>query len=141
MSTIQALESHMSKRNAFPVTRKQHRNETAEDYTELILDLIDQYGEARVGTIASAMGVSHVTALRTLERLQRDGYIITGPRKPVHLTPDGEKLARFARERHEVVLEVLCKVGVPRKYAIQDVEGIEHHVSRETLRAFKRFLR
>lgn len=130
----------MSYKNAFPITRKQHRTETAEDYTELILDLIEEHGEARVGKIAAAMGVSHVTALRTLERLQRDGYIETRPRQPVFLTATGDKLARYARERHAIVLDLLCAIGVPRKYAIQDVEGIEHHVSKETLRAIKRFL-
>jgi DtxR family manganese transport transcriptional regulator len=131
----------MSYRNAFPVTREQHLSETAEDYTELIADLIEELGEARVGKIASRLGISHVTALRTIERLQRDGFVITEPRKPVFLTGKGKKLAAFAKEKHEVVFELLCAIGVPKKTASQDVEGIEHHVSKETLKAMKRFLR
>jgi DtxR family transcriptional regulator, manganese transport regulator len=130
----------MTYKNAFPVTRKQHRSETAEDYTELIADLIDEFGEARVGKIAQAMGVSHVTALRTIERLQRDGFVTTSPRQPVLLTKKGEKLAAFSRERHLVVYNLLCSIGVPQKIAAQDVEGIEHHVSLETLKAMKHYL-
>ena len=130
----------MTYKNAFRVTRKQHLSETAEDYTELIADLIEEHGEARVGKIASALGVSHVTALRTVERLQRDGYVITSPRRPVELTRKGSNLARFSRERHQVVYDLLRAIGVPDKVAAQDVEGIEHHVSKDTLRAMKKFL-
>ena len=49
----------------FEAVRKSHTLEAAEDYTELIYDLIQSKGEARVGEIAENLGISHVTALRT----------------------------------------------------------------------------
>ena len=52
----------------------------------------------------------------------------------------GRKLARLAKQRHEIVLQFLIALGVTEKTAIVDAEGIEHHVSDDTLRAMKRFV-
>ncbi|MBN8638294.1 MAG: transcriptional regulator MntR, partial [Anaerolineae bacterium] len=43
--------------------------------------------------------------------------------------------------RHRVVTDLLEALGVPAAIARADAEGIEHHVSAETLAAFERFLR
>lgn len=56
------------------------------------------------------------------------------------LTSAGQRLARESRERHDVVVRFLVAVGVPPAVAEYDAEGIEHHVSRETLRAFREYL-
>ena len=71
------LHVNMARKKKFPgragpfkATRRHHTNEAAEDYTELVADLINSQGEARTCEIARAMGVSHVTALRTIRRLQ-----------------------------------------------------------------------
>ena len=39
-----------------------------------------------------------------------------------------------------MVVDLLMAVGVPEAAAEADAEGIEHHVSDETMRAFARFL-
>jgi len=124
----------------FEAARKSHSLETAEDYTELIYDLSQSEGEARVGTIAEHLGVSHVTALRTVDRLQDQGFVTTEKRKPVTLTAKGRKLALAAKERHETLLEFLLKLGVPRKVAETDVEGMEHHVSDITMKRIEAWL-
>jgi DtxR family manganese transport transcriptional regulator len=49
-------------------------------------------------------------------------------------------MAVEARHRHQVVVAVLKKMGVSEKAAEADAEGLEHHVSKETLKAFERFL-
>lgn len=124
----------------FNVTRSQHLKETAEDYTELIADLITQKGEAKTCDIARCMNISHVTALRSIKRLQRDGYVETAPHKPVMLTRKGKRLASFSKKKHVIVLEFLIKLGVPQDVATIDTEGIEHHISPETLRIFENYL-
>lgn len=124
----------------FAATRSHHLLETAEDYTELIADLILEKGEARVCDLAQQLGVSHVTAVRTLQRLQRDGYVETTPHKPVFLTPKGKRLATFAKKRHDILLKFLIKIGVPEEVATIDAEGIEHHVSKETLKILQTYL-
>lgn len=132
----------MKKRaDAFKKTRTHHLLEAAEDYTELVAELIEKNGEARIRDIAHQLGISHVTALRTVGRLVRDGFLKTAPRAPITLTPKGAKIAKESKERHEILLDFLIKIGVPRETALIDVEGIEHHISPVTLRAVQRFLR
>ncbi len=124
----------------FIATRKHHNRETAEDYTEMIADLIKQNGEARTCELARKLGVSHVTAVKTLKRLQRDGYVMTAPHKPIELTEKGQELASFSKWRHQTLMKFLVAIGVPEKVAMIDVEGMEHHVSPETLEAFQKHL-
>jgi len=126
--------------NAFHATRASHLLESAEDYTELVADLIHEKGEARTVEIARQLGISHVTALRTIKRLQREGYLITYPHKPVELTEKGAKLATFCKKRHQVILDFLIAIGVPKRFAEIDAEGVEHHISKHTLQAMKKHL-
>lgn len=121
-------------------TREQHATETAQDYVEAISDLVNQTGEARVVDLAARLGVSHATVIQTVKRLQRDGLATSEPYRAIFLTDTGKEMAREAKHRHEVTLAVLKKLGVADAAAEADAEGMEHHVGRETLRAFERFL-
>ncbi len=125
----------------FRETRKHHHIETAEDYTELISELIKSEGEARIGTVASCLGISHVTALRTIKRLKRDGYVDTAPHRPIILTEKGRALARLSKERHALVVQFFKAIGVPDTVAEIDAEGAEHHISDQTLACIRNFLR
>lgn len=115
--------------------------EAAEDYLETIARLIDMHGEARTVDLARQLGISHVTVIRTLSRLKAEGLISTQPYRAIFPTARGLVLAKRARERHETVLQLLKAIGVPPRVAEIDAEGIEHHLSPETLAAFKRFLK
>jgi DtxR family manganese transport transcriptional regulator len=79
--------------------------------------------------------------VRTVQRLQRDGLVTTQPYRAIFLTAAGQKLARESRLRHEIVVAFLKSLGVPDAVAQSDAEGIEHHVSKETLAAFQRHLK
>jgi DtxR family manganese transport transcriptional regulator len=115
--------------------------ETAQDYVEAIADLSVSLGEARVVDLARRLGVTHVTVNRTLARLQSSGYVNTKPYRAIFLTDAGRKLAAECKQRHETVAAFLRSLGVPEKMAELDAEGIEHHVSPETLAAFEQFLK
>jgi len=121
-------------------TREQHASETAQDYAEVIAELIEKCGEARATDVAREMGVSHVTVIRTVERLQRQGLVTTQPYRSIFLTDDGRKMAQQSRTRHQVVVDFLEALGVSAETAQGDAEGIEHHTSAETLAAMKVFL-
>lgn len=121
-------------------TRQQHAQERAEDYVEAIADLIAGSGEARATDLAKSLGVTHVTVIRTVQRLQREGLVTTQPYRSIFLTAAGRRLAAKAKARHEKVVAFLEALGVPGATARVDAEGIEHHVSPETLAAFERFL-
>ncbi len=120
--------------------REAHSAEVAEDYVEAIADLIAERGVARVVDLKRRFGVSHVTVIRTIERLDRAGLATTEPYKPIELTSSGRRMARRAKKRHEIVLRFLRALGVDDKTARADAEGIEHHASAKTLRAFRAFL-
>ena len=122
-------------------TRREHASEIAEDYVEAIADLAATQGEARVVDLARRLGVTHVTVNRTLARLQRDGYVSTQPYRAIFLTPAGLKLAAACQQRHTTVVSFLRSLGISEKTAELDAEGIEHHVSPETLTAFQRQLK
>lgn len=122
-------------------TRREHANEIAEDYVEAIADLIAETGEARVVDLAKRLGVTHVTVNRTIVRLQKAGFVTAQPYRAIFLTDRGRNLAATCKSRHETVVAFLRSVGVSERVAEMDAEGIEHHVSPETLAAFERLLK
>jgi DtxR family transcriptional regulator, manganese transport regulator len=122
---------------SFDRIRQAHQTEMAEDYVELISDLIAVNGEARAVDLAERFGVSHATVNKTLARLQRDGLVITRPYRSIFLTDEGEAMAVESRRRHGIVLQFLRAIGVSASTAESDAEGMEHHVSDETLAVFE----
>jgi DtxR family manganese transport transcriptional regulator len=124
----------------FRRTRNDHASETAEDYVEAIANIIKDRGVCRGADLARMFGVSHVTITKTVSRLKQGGLVETSPYAPLRLTRKGEKLAWASRTRHELVLQFLIALGVSHSTAEADSEGIEHHVSEETLRAFRKFI-
>ena len=119
-------------------TRREHANEIAEDYVEAIADLVAEVGEARVVDLAKRLGVTHVTVNRTVARLQNAGLVTSEPYRAIFLTEKGRTLATACKSRHETVVAFLRSLGISERIAEMDAEGIEHHVSPETLAAFKR---
>lgn len=88
--------------------------------------------------LASRMGVSQPTVSKALARLQRDGYVTSEPYRSIFLTEKGKALAETSRTRHDLVYRFLLSIGVSSDVAKRDAEGIEHHVSEETLRIFEK---
>ena len=87
--------------------------------------------------LAKRLGVTHVSVNRTVIRLQKAGYVTSQPYRAIFLTDAGRQLAAACKRRHQIVVEFLCSLGIPRRVAEKDAEGIEHHVSPRTLAAFK----
>ncbi|MEZ5818995.1 MAG: manganese-binding transcriptional regulator MntR [Hyphomicrobiaceae bacterium] len=124
----------------FRKVREAHQSELAEDYVELIGDLINETGEARLVDLAERLGVSSATVNNAIQRLQRDGLVTSKPYRAIFLTERGQEMAVQARERHRLVVELLMALGVDAATAEVDAEGIEHHVSEATLTAFREFV-
>ena len=134
------LPTELTHARRFGKARSARSTAVLEDYVELIADLLATAGEARPTDIARRLGVSHPTAINTIARLKREALATARPYRGVFLTEKGEALARRVRTRHRLVVDVLIALGVPTEAAEADAEGIEHHVSEATLRAFARFL-
>lgn len=118
--------------------RKAHETELVEDYVELIADLIDAKGEARAVEIARRMDVRQATVAKMVRRLRDNGLVSSEPYRAIFLTDEGRRMAETSRARHAIVLEFLRWLGVSEDTALQDAEGVEHHVSDETLEAMRR---
>lgn len=121
-------------------TRRDHATETAEDYVEAIARLLADRGVCRVVDLARCFDVSHVTVTKIVARLKENDLVVSEPYKSLELTEAGELLAAEARERHEIVYQFLLAHGISRAVAATDSEGIEHHVSPETLRAMRLYV-
>ncbi|EEQ6589881.1 manganese-binding transcriptional regulator MntR [Escherichia coli] len=130
------VEEHVE---GFRQVREAHRRELIDDYVELISDLIREVGEARQVDMAARLGVSQPTVAKMLKRLATMGLIEMIPWRGVFLTAEGETLAQESRERHQIVENFLLVLGVSPEIARRDAEGMEHHVSEETLDAFRLF--
>ena len=127
--------------SAFKRTRDDPASEPAADYVEAVAEFLQSSGECRISMLAQKFGVSHVTASRIVRRLDREGLLDAPPRKPIQLSPKGVARAERSRARHELVFSFLRALGVSKKTAEIDAEGIEHHVSKETLLKMKEFMR
>ncbi|TNF12227.1 MAG: manganese-binding transcriptional regulator MntR [Rhodobacteraceae bacterium] len=133
-------ETDPSQIKGFNRARERASRALLEDYVEMIADLAAEFGEARITEIAARLGVAHPTATKAVARLKREGLAVSRPYRGVFLTETGEALAEQVRARHRTVVALLRAVGVPEDLAELDAEGIEHHVSTRTLKAFEAFL-
>lgn len=133
-------KKHSARAIYFKKARRQRFCEVAEDYTEMIADLLAAYGKVRICDLAEEMGVSHVNVIKTIKKLIRDGYLIDNIHPLIDLTPKGKAMAYYSKKKHLILSNFLLKLGVPEHIAAGDVEGIEHHISPETLSALETHL-
>tara|TARA_B110000438_G_C15814430_1_gene651290 strand:+ start:1701 stop:2096 length:396 start_codon:yes stop_codon:yes gene_type:complete len=126
---------------SFKKVRKAHQDENTEDYLELIADLLNQNGEARIVDIAEKLDIAQATANKTIKRLHSQGFIKKEPYRSIFLTLKGQEIASNSKKRHKIVYNFLINLGVDINIAEADSEGIEHHVSKQTLIKMDKFNR
>ena len=124
---------------SFKKVRDAHKTENTEDYLEIIADLLNTSGEARIVDVANKLDVTQATANKTIQRLQNQGYIKKEPYRSIFLTLKGQEVASISKKRHIVVLTFLKNLGLGASAAEADAEGIEHHVSDKTLKKMDQF--
>jgi len=124
---------------SFKKVRDAHRTENTEDYLEIIADLLNTNGEARIVDIANRLDIAQATANKTIQRLQNQGYVKKEPYRSIFLTLKGQEIASISKKRHIIVLTFLKNLGLDMKTAEADAEGIEHHVSDKTLKKMEQF--
>ena len=124
---------------SFTKVRKAHKSENTEDYLELISDLLNKNGEARIVDVAKELNVAQATANKTIKSLTSQGYLKKEPYRSIFLTMKGYKVATKSKKRHNTVYKFLLNLGLDPKTAAGDAEGIEHHVSEKTLKKMERY--
>ena len=100
-----------------------------EDHIEQIYILIEQKGYARVSDIAEALSVLPSSVTKMVQKLDKDGFLIYEKYRGLTLTTKGMKLGKKLVKRHELLEEFLRLIGVEEENIYADVEGIEHHLS------------
>ncbi|MEK4029034.1 transcriptional regulator MntR [Pseudobacillus sp. FSL P4-0506] len=100
-----------------------------EDYIEQIFILIDKKGYARVSDIAEALSVHPSSVTKMVQKLDKDEYLVYERYRGLVLTAKGKKIGKRLVERHDLLEEFLRIIGVKEEHIYEDVEGIEHHLS------------
>lgn len=100
-----------------------------EDHIEIIYTLIEQKGYARVSDIAEALSVLPSSVTKMVQKLDKDGYLVYERYRGLVLTPKGQKLGKRLVKRHDLLEQFLRLIGVDEERIYGDVEGIEHHLS------------
>lgn len=100
-----------------------------EDYIEQIYMLIESKGYARVSDIAEALEVHPSSVTKMVQKLDKDDYLNYEKYRGLVLTPQGKKVGKRLVYRHELLEQFLTIIGVDKDNIYQDVEGIEHHLS------------
>ena len=124
---------------SFKKVRDAHKTENTEDYLEIIAELLNSKGEARIVDIANELDIAQATANKTIQRMQNQGFVKKEPYRSIFLTLKGQELASISKKRHIIVLTFLKKLGIDPRTAEADAEGIEHHVSDKTLKKMEQF--
>ena len=65
-------------------------------------------------------------------KLAKGGYLVHQRYRGMKLTEAGTRVARSVVRRHQTIEVLLSMLGVPKKVAYEDAEGIEHHVQLAT---------
>lgn len=100
-----------------------------EDYIELIYNLIDTKGYARVSDMAEQLTVHPSSVTKMVQKLDKDDYLNYEKYRGFVLTEKGKKIGERLVFRHELLEDFLEIIGVEKDNIYHDVEGIEHHLS------------
>lgn len=111
--------------------------ESGENYLETILILKNRLGQVRSIDIVREMDFSKPTVSVAMKRFRENGYITVDGEGFITLTDKGMEIAERIYERHQVIAEILMKLGVPEKTAYEDSCRIEHDLSDETFARIK----
>ncbi|WP_405115038.1 transcriptional regulator MntR [Paenibacillus sp. FSL K6-1217] len=104
-----------------------------EDYLERIYKLIDEKGYARVSDIAEGLEVHPSSVTKMIQKLDKDEYLIYEKYRGLVLTSKGKKVGKRLVDRHQLLEEFLGIIGVQQEHIYKDVEGIEHHLSWDSI--------
>ena len=104
-----------------------------EDYLERIYKLIDEKGYARVSDIAEGLEVHPSSVTKMIQKLDKDNYLIYEKYRGLILTNKGKKMGKRLVDRHHLLEDFLTIIGVQHENIYTDVEGIEHHLSWDSI--------
>jgi Mn-dependent DtxR family transcriptional regulator len=106
---------------------------TMEDYLECIYKLMEQKGYARASDIAEVLQVHPSSVTKMIQKLDKDKYLIYEKYRGLVLTANGKRIGKRLLMRHQLLEQLLNMIGVREENIYKDVEGIEHHLSWDSI--------
>lgn len=100
-----------------------------EDYIEQIYNLIHTKGYARVTDIAEQLSVHPSSVTKMVQKLDKDEFVLYEKYRGFILTDKGKEVGERLVIRHDLLEDFLEVIGVEPENIYDDVEGIEHHLS------------
>ena len=108
-------------------------SQSAEDYLERIHELIESKGNAHVADIAQSLNVGQPSVTSMVQKLADEGYLRYEKYRSLTLTDAGRAVAERIRDRHVVLASFFTLFDLDDDTQARDIEGIEHHLSSDTL--------
>ncbi len=108
-------------------------SQSAEDYLERIHELIESKGTAHVADIAQSLNVGQPSVTSMVQKLADEGYLRYEKYRSLTLTDAGRAVAERIRDRHTVLASFFTLFDLDDETQARDIEGIEHHLSADTL--------
>ena len=108
-------------------------SQSAEDYLERIHELIESKGAAHVADIAQSLGVGQPSVTSMVQKLADEGYLHYERYRALTLTEAGRSVAERIHDRHNVLADFFTLFDLGDETQARDIEGIEHHLSVDTL--------
>ncbi len=109
-------------------------SQSAEDYLERIHELLESKGTAHVADIAQSLGVGQPSVTSMVQKLADEGYLHYEKYRALTLTDAGRAVAEQIRDRHHVLAGFFTLFELDAETQARDIEGIEHHLSVDTLK-------
>ncbi|MBO4853917.1 MAG: metal-dependent transcriptional regulator [Oscillospiraceae bacterium] len=117
--------------------RDGHRS--SEDYLEAILMIREKRGSCRSVDVAAHLGFSKPSVSVAVSKLVDSGCVERLDDGQLVLTDKGMEIARHTLDKHHLLTEMFCKMGVSPDTAEHDACLIEHSLSEETYEKIRVF--
>ena len=109
-----------------------------ENYLRTILQIEQSKGCVHASDVAAAMNVSRPSVSRAINLLRQENYILVDGDRNISFTPFGLSAALQVQERYQIFYRFFLSIGVPEDTACLDAGRMEHAISRESFRLFKK---
>jgi DtxR family Mn-dependent transcriptional regulator len=113
-----------------------------EEYLETIYRLQEKDGVARTSDLVNMLRVAPGTVTNTVERLEKEGYIVHDPYKGVKLTEKGLKIAIQVVRRHRLSERLLTDILHMKWDKVHEAAcKLEHGITDEIVKPLEKALR
>lgn len=113
-------------------------SQSAEDYLERILELVQKTGQARVVDIANSLNIRQASVTNMVKKLCEMGFVEHEKyKRGLVLTKEGREVAERIQRRHTTLSRFFSLLELDGETQQRDIEGIEHHLSRDTVSAIE----